>query len=159
MHDSMSGDISPDVALDVARAARRAAVDATRLPRWFPTAAGLSYALGFGLLGVSALIHGDRRAAFAIAGLLMCVVNIGSFGILAARGVRAGVLPSSGGTASRRARWMSTGFVPAPIAVAGVVWLVTGRVGLASLALGALLGISTWWRLSAWRRARAQPDR
>lgn len=149
----MSGETSPATELDLARATRRAAVSVARLPRWFPALAGLSYALGFGLLGISSLTHGSGRAAFAIGGALICVVNIASFGILAGRFVRAGVLPRSGAVVPRRWVWLSTGIVPAPIVVAGLVWLVTGQVGWGLLVLGILLGTSTWWRLAAWRRS------
>ncbi|MCU1647934.1 MAG: hypothetical protein JWN03_8209 [Nocardia sp.] len=152
----MSGDIPPETALEAAQTARRTAVDATRMPRWFPALAGLSYALGFGLLGVSALTHGSGRAAFAIGGLLLCIVNIAAFVLLARRWLRAGVMPRSGDTmpsVPRRWVWLSTGIVPAPIAVAGLVWLVTGQVGWGSLVLGVLLEASTWWRLSAGRRS------
>lgn len=153
--DGMSNDLSPEAALDAAQATRRVAVGATTMPRWFPALAGLSGALGFGLLGVGALTHESGRAALVLCGLLLCVVNIAALGILAGKWLRAGVLPKSGGGASRRWVLLSTGIVPVPIAVAGLVWLVTDEVGWGSLVLGVLLGASTWWRLSAWRRSAA----
>lgn len=150
--DIMSSETSPEAALDAAAAARGAAVGAVRVPRWFPPLAGLSYGLGFVLLGVSALTLGSERAAFAIAGIVLCAINIASFAILIRQWLRAGVMPRASATTPmipRRWVWLSTGgMIPLPIAVAGLVWLVTDRVGWAAITLGVLLGASTWWRLS-----------
>jgi hypothetical protein len=117
------------------------------MPRWLPALAGLSYALGFGLLGLAAFAQGSSRVAFAIAGALLCTINIASFALVARRWLRAGVLPLAAG--SPRGLWLSTGIVPAPIAVAGLVWLLSDEIGWAAITLGVLLGASTWLRLSA----------
>jgi hypothetical protein len=147
--DSMSSETTPEAALDAARAARRAAAAAVGIPPRFPALAGLSCALGFGLLGVSALVHDSERTAFAAAGLLLCAINIAAFTLLARHWVRAGVLPRPGAAArSRRQRWTSTNIDLAAFAISGLIWLVTDHIGWAAITLGVLLGTSTWRRLS-----------
>jgi hypothetical protein len=112
----------------------------------------LSYGLGFILLGISALPLGSERTTFAVAGIVLCAINIASFVILIWQWLRAGVMPRANAaapTVPRRWAWLSTGgMIPLPIVVAGLLWLVTDRVGWATITLGVLLGASTWWRLS-----------
>ncbi|RMI33348.1 hypothetical protein [Nocardia stercoris] len=149
----MSSETPPTAALDAARTAQRAAIGAARVPAWFPAVAGLTYVAGFGLLGAAALTHGGGRPALAAAGAVLCVLNIVAFALVAGRAVRAGVLPrSSGSTVPAQWVWVSGWLVPTEILLAGLVWLVTREVGWGCVALGVLLGISTWWRMSALRQ-------
>jgi hypothetical protein len=50
MLTDVDSEMRAEAALYAAQASRRVAVGATRMPRWFPELAGLTYALGFGLL-------------------------------------------------------------------------------------------------------------
>ncbi|MFC1410679.1 hypothetical protein ACEZCY_16865 [Streptacidiphilus sp. N1-12] len=148
----MSAELSPEEALRIAVATRRAATP-PRVPGWFPVFMGGSFGLAMTAVGLSTLLDGNptASAALGITGVVLLVAHFGMYAEMLRRWRRGGLVPLSDTyetrARSRRTRW----FMLAAVLVGGAFYL-RGSVGWGSISLGVIMGVETWYRLTGWTR-------